>query len=103
MACGDYATYWEFLINGAFFDAIYCPFGDLLGGVVVALLFFAPLAMGMYIFSGSIILPFVLFLILGSVVVAQLPGAAATVAGAIALLVIAVAGSAMILKVNKVR
>lgn len=103
MACGDYTEYWEFLTNGQFFDAIYCPYGDLLGGVVLALLFFAPSAMALYIYSGSIILPFVLFLILGSVVIVQLPGAATTIVGAVALLVIAIVGTAMILKMNRVR
>jgi len=103
MACGDYSAYWRYLINGQLFDALYCPFGDLLGGVTLALLFFSPLAMALYIYSGSIILPFVMFLILGSVVVVQLPGAATTLIGAVALLTIAVVGTAMILKINRVR
>lgn len=102
MACSDYSTYKEMLVNGAFFDGIWCPFGDVMGGIVFALLFFAPLGISLYIFSGSIILPFVLFLILGAVVVVQLPGLAATLVGGVILLATALGGTLMIMKINSV-
>lgn len=100
MACTDFNSYKEFVVNGQFFDAVWCPFGDVMGGIVFALLFFAPLGISLYIFSGSIILPFVLFLILGSVVVVQLPGLAATLVGGVILLAIALGGTLMIMKIN---
>lgn len=100
MACGDFNSYWKFLVEGQMFDAIYCPYGDLLGGTVFALLFFAPISMALYIYSGSIILPFVLAVILGAVIVVQLPGAAVSLAAALALLVIILAGTAIVLKLN---
>lgn len=103
MACGDFPEYYQYLLNGQFFDAVYCPYGNVMGGVTLALLFFAPIGLALYIFSGSIILPFVLFIILGSVIVIQLPGMVASLVGAVALLVIAIGGTLVILRLNAVR
>lgn len=92
MACTDYTAYWEFWRHGQFFDAVSCPFVEALGGPLFAMLVFGPALLGMYIYSGSIILPLVLTLILGSVVVVQLPSVALQLFGIVILLSIAGAG-----------
>lgn len=96
-SCGQYDAFWEYLVNGQFFDAVYCPYGATMG-VVFPLIVFASLGMSMYIYSGSIALPLALTLILGSVVVTQLPGLAAQLVGIVVLLGLAAAGYVLIIR-----
>jgi hypothetical protein len=103
MACGDYGAYQEFWINGQFFDAVFCPFGDVLGGVGFALFVFGAIGLSLYIYSGSVVMPLVLTLILGSVVVTQLPSIAAQLVGAVVLLGIAIAGYLIVIRSHRLR
>lgn len=103
MACSDYSKLTEFWVNGQFFDAIFCPFGDALGGVVFALIFFGAIGLALYIFSGSLVMPLVLTLILGAVVVSQLPSLAAQLVGAVVLVGIAIAGYMTVMRLNKAK
>lgn len=95
MACTDYDTLREFWTNGQFFDGVFCAFGGALApmpGSAFVLLFSAFLGVGMYVYAGAIILPLVLAILLGGVIVAQLPGVALKLVGMIVLLSIAAAG-----------
>jgi len=57
MACGDYGTYWEYIANWQFYDAIYCMYGNEVGFLLFPLLVYGALATGLYIFAGSLIMP----------------------------------------------
>jgi hypothetical protein len=80
------------LIDGAFFDAIVCPYADVMGVAVFAMAVYGALGIALYIYSGNAVLPLVLTLILGGVVVTQLPGPAVQLVGVVALLLIAAGG-----------
>lgn len=101
MACSDYTDYGDALADGAFFDAIYCTFGDQLGGVMFALMVFGALILALYIHSGSIELPLVVTVILGAVVVTQLPGVAVQVVAVTLVVGMAVFGMYLILRLNR--
>ena len=101
MACGDYATYAEFIREGQMFDALYCPFGDQLGGTLFALMVFGAIGMSLYIYSGSVVLPLVLFLIVGSVIIVQLPSAAVQLVGIVILLGITGIGYLMVQRTRR--
>lgn len=88
MACRDYDAYYKFLIEGQVFDAIYCPFGDALGGPMFALIFFGGILTATYVYSDGPVLPLTMVIILGSVVVTQLPSVAVQVVVAALLLVV---------------
>lgn len=78
------------LISGQFWDAVVCTFSEPMGGVVIFGLFvWGGVGAALYLFSGSAIIPLSLTLILGSVVVTQLPGPAVQLVGVLGLLVIA--------------
>jgi len=72
MACTDYPTYWQFLANFQFYDAFYCFFGEQVGFFLAPLIIFGALGVSYYIFSGFIMV-LVLMIILGGVVIVQLP------------------------------
>lgn len=80
------------LIDGKFFDAMVCPHSEIMGLVVFAMLLYGSIGVALYLFTGNAVLPLVLTLILGSVVVANLPGPAAQFVGVVALLLIAAGG-----------
>lgn len=95
MACGDYSNYYEFLVEGQIFDAIYCPFGDVMGGALFALIFFGGIIMATYIYSDGVVLPLTMTVILGAVIVTQLPSVAVQLV--VAALLLTLAGSAYLL------
>lgn len=80
MACGDFNTGREFLANGQFFDAVYCHFSGQMGELLFGLMVFGTLAFAMYIYSDTVIVPFVVTLILAGVVLALLPAVVSQVA-----------------------
>lgn len=92
MSCTDFSSYGEFLRAGQFFDAVYCPFGDLLGGAVFALLFFGVIALALYVYTDSVAVPVVVTILIGSVVVVQLPPEAVNITGIMLVLGIVGAG-----------
>jgi hypothetical protein len=92
MACSDYNTYWEFMANWQFFDAVYCLYGEQVGFFLFPLLAYGALATALYIFAGSLIMPLVLTIILGGVVVAQLPPGPVRLVGIVVLFAVALGG-----------
>jgi hypothetical protein len=92
MACTDYPEYWQFLANFQFFDAIYCPFADLVGPLLFPLLVFGGLGVALYVYSNSLIMPLTLSIILGGVVVVQLPSGPVRLIGIVVLFGVGMAG-----------
>lgn len=80
------------LADGKFFDAMVCPHSELMGLVVFGLLVYGAIGGALYLYSGNAMLPISLTIILGSVVVTQLPGPAVQVVGVFLLLLIAAGG-----------
>ena len=80
MACSDYGAYFQFLKNEQFFDAVYCVFADSVGVLLFPLLVWGSMGTALYIFSGSLIMPLVLTIILGGVVAGGAIAAALIVA-----------------------
>ena len=76
MACSDYSTATEMLKDLAFWDAIYCPWVDAVGELVLGLFVFGPLLLGSLVFFDSLAPVFVLAIVVGGVAAATLPGAA---------------------------
>lgn len=73
MPCSDYNTYWEFLYNFQFYDAVYCLFTGEVGLYLAPLIIFGSLGVAFYMYADSLIMPLVLSMILGGVIVVQLP------------------------------
>lgn len=92
MACGDFATYKEFWYAGQFFDAVYCPFGDQLGGLLFGLLVFGAIGLSLYIASGSATVPLVLGVILATVIFVEVPAGAVQIAAIAIVLMLGIAG-----------
>jgi hypothetical protein len=101
MSCGDFAQYSEFFANGQFIDGIYCPFVDVLGPVAAPLMFFAPIGVGLYLASGSFLLPAIVAILVGSVVIVQAPGIAVNIVGIVLIIGIALAVFVMLLRLNR--
>lgn len=77
MACSDYSDPLQFLTDftGSHpFDAIYCPYFDVVGGPILALFVFGMLLLMYRIHGDSMIVPLVLVMMLGSIIVVQMPG-----------------------------
>lgn len=87
MSCNDYSSYAEFWTNFQPMDGVICPFADLLGMSVFALFAVGAVGTAFYVYTDSISLPAVLVIIIGSVVLVELP------AGAINLTVLAILGA----------
>jgi hypothetical protein len=101
MACGDYDTYVAFIRNEQFFDAVYCVFGDSVGVLLFPLVVWGALGSALYIYSGSLIMPLVLTIILGGVVVVQLPAGPVQFVAAVVLFGIALAGYALVRRLEQ--
>lgn len=90
MACSDFSSYTEFIRNGQFMDAIICPYADQMGMMVFAMLVYGAISTSLYIYTGSIIIPLVLAILIGAIVMIELPAIAANIAVLAAVVVIAV-------------
>lgn len=102
MACSDFSVYKEFWYAGQFFDAVYCPFGDQLGGLLFGLLVFGAIGLSLYIVSGGATVPLTLAVILSTVIFVELPASAVQV-GAIAIVLgIGIAGYLMVQRLEGV-
>lgn len=104
MACTDFNDPFDFwtAFNGtAPFDAIYCPLLDSLGdGALIALFVFGPLMAMYYIHNDSPVVPIVLGVMLGSVIVAELP---ATVVNLFTVILVLVAPAAVLFMIHRAR
>ena len=101
MACSDYDTYLEFMQNEQFFEAVYCVFGDSVGVLLFPLLVWGAMGSALYIFSGSLIMPLVLTIILGGVLVIQLPAGPVQFVAAVVLFGIALGGYALVRRLDQ--
>ena len=101
MACSDYDTYLEFMQNEQFFEAVYCVFGDSVGVLLFPLLVWGAMGSALYIFSGSLIMPLVLTIILGGVLVVQLPAGPVQFVAAVVLFGIALGGYALVRRLDQ--
>lgn len=66
-------NYSDALVDGMFFDALYCAFADQLGVALVVLMFVGSFALAQYIYYDSAIPLVVTLMLVGSVFVMQLP------------------------------
>lgn len=107
MPCGDYGSELSdlttALVDGKFFDAITCAYANEMGGALFALMVFGALAISLNTYSGSVIVPVVLVIIMGSVILVTLPSSAVQLAGIVILLTVTVGGYMMLLYVNRRR
>lgn len=101
MACSDYDTYIAFFQNEQFFEAVYCVFGDSVGVLLFPLLVWGAMGTALYIFSGSLIMPLVLTIILGGVLVVQLPAGPIQFVAAVVLFGIALGGYALVRRLDR--
>lgn len=90
MACTDYTSYGDFLIEGQFLDAIICPYQEQMGFLVFAMMVYLAIAASLYIYTGGITIPLVVSILVGAVVVVNLPSVAVQFAVIVAVLIISV-------------
>jgi len=66
--------------QGDWYEAIFKPYEALLGEPLVGTILAGALILGFYIFSGDVVLPSILVLLLGGILTAVLPGAIVNIA-----------------------
>lgn len=91
MACPDGArfstdAFQTAMENFELWDALYCPYATALGELAVGSIVYAGFALNIYIRTGSIMIPFILVLILGGTVLAQVYAVISVFAGLIILI-----------------
>lgn len=97
MACSDWVDGVEALQNYAFHDAVACFYTDSAGTAATGMLTFGAVSLAYYIRTGGITMPVVLTLIMGSILLPLMPGAATQFAGIILLFAIGI-GPILLLK-----
>lgn len=90
MACSDWADGVEALQNYAFADAVSCFYTDQAGTAATGMLTFGAVSVAFYVRTGGITMPVILTLILGSILLPLLPGAATQIAGMILLFAVGI-------------
>jgi len=76
----------EYLLEWAFIKAVSCAYVDSSSIFVVGLLVFSPVALSIYIRTGSVMIPLGLAMMTGGVVMSVIPGIATQWVGVIVLL-----------------
>lgn len=69
---GHYANFTNATQALDLWEALYCPYGVAAGELVVGAMFYSAVGLAIYARTGSPILPFVLVLILGGTILAQM-------------------------------
>lgn len=90
-ACGDWTgetPYWDALTEFNFGDAFVCPYWDTVGQFATGLLVWGGISAAVYQKTGSIIIPYILLLLLGGSVLAQVASVGVTIAGVVMLAVL---------------
>lgn len=81
--------------------AIYCTYGTPVGETVVGTLFYGGVSLGIFIRTGSIGIPSILFVILGSTIIAQMLSVVTPFIAFIVLLAAPIAATAIIWTVDR--
>lgn len=102
MACGDFATYVEFIRQNQFWDALYCPFADQVGAPVLALFVFGTVGLGLYVSSGRIETPLVVFVLVGAAAAPFAPTFVISAAVVVFLVVVPLAALVVIRRAKRV-
>jgi hypothetical protein len=71
--------------NFELWEAMFCPFAGPLGQLIVGTIVYSGFGLNIFIRTGSMIIPFVLILLLGATVLAQMMAIISTFAGLIVL------------------
>lgn len=91
MACPDAARYTAdsfqaAIENMSLWDAAFCPYATPLGELAVGSIVYSAFALNIFIRTGSMMIPFILVLILGGTILAQVYAVIGTIAGAVILI-----------------
>lgn len=95
MACGDFTNYYEFVSNGQFIDAVFCPYADPVGETLAIAMVFGALMIGFAIFSRSVKPLVILAVFGGAMFFSQLPAAAQNFAAIVIIIMTTIAGYAI--------
>lgn len=100
MPCSDYSEYGDFMTNGQFFDAIYCPFADQMGVALAGLIFFGAIGLSLYIYTDSIAVPLSVAVVVGAAFMTTVPAIAVNIVMIAGLLGITVAGFFLVMRLK---
>lgn len=89
IALQTYADKWA---SGEFWEGMLNPFVDVMGLPLFAALVFAPIGLSYYLFQGSMIMPLIMMVLVGSVTIALAPNPVIVGAGIAFVLTLAGAG-----------
>jgi hypothetical protein len=100
-ACQQYDALLNYWTSGQFFDAIYCAFGgEGVLGPVFPLFIAAALGTSLFVYGGSVVLPLVVLMLVGSAIVPFLPGTALRVVVMALVLGLGVVGFGIVLRLE---
>lgn len=86
--CGELGgNYTDAAVNGSFWLAFGCPYEDQVGQIVFPTMVFGAIGLAMYIYTGSIIIPLVLAILVGSVILVQVSAVSVQLMGIVVILV----------------
>jgi hypothetical protein len=89
------STATDALLNGDVFNAVVSSYSAVVPLPIVALLVFAPIGLGFYMTQRSALVPFIMFVLIGSVTVSEMPQAYQS--GVLAVFIVAIAGIGYVL------
>ncbi len=93
MACTEWNGQWgEALTSGHFFDAILCPYQTQVGGLVFGLFIYGVVMTALYIRTDSVIAPLVGTMVVGVLIIPQLPAGGLQIIAAVLILALAAGG-----------
>jgi len=95
------ALFKEAVRNFDLWQAGFCAYGAPLGELVVGTIFYTAVSINIFLRTGSLIIPFVLFMILGGIVGGQMLGVINTVAGLIILMSAPVVVTAIVVMLSR--
>lgn len=105
MACPSsgprYTEALDAISNFQLWDAVFCTYAVPAGAEVVGLLFYGAISLGIFIKTGSVIIPFILILILGGTVLAQMMAVISSFAAIIVLLGAPIVITLLVIKLDR--
>jgi hypothetical protein len=82
MTCSEYGSLWEFFVNGYFVRGWDCAMtgGDVAAQLMFASVIFGGVGLALFVTTGSVVMPAVIAILVGSVIFALLPATLANIA-----------------------
>lgn len=102
--CDNYtsSTIWEAWVDGAYFDAVICPYDFQMGALVFGLFIYGSVATALYVRTQNIALVLGVSILTGTVAIARLPSGAMQILGFAILMGLSVAAMLVYIRIQNI-